>query len=482
MKSNQGCVREERVYEERIKVSEMTVVIQNDGQESKSAKNRSPIPIVDITPYSALLHGKHPTQENVVVKILRSNEPVSGNRRAYCEGQSRKGADESDYTPLIFDPPLNACDLKNMGLPISATKENNPGLWNLLQQDIKDIGREIQAIERCRSDIFLAIITSAFLVAVTIGCLAIREVIHLKALCLGGVFTFAMFLLGAYATIEKAKVLNMRRALYAILCDYIKQNWLPVTYQGWSKMKNTFLNCGIRRKLEICSRNIPDKYEQRKREKERKEKKNKMNEPDEHSESCLYLGEWQAKPINEAKRFMPGATDSFMSICSYIYTALYIFTIITTGTITYQFLNGAHEFTTTGWNIFWWLLSYAGGLLLSLVGLFRYRKLVAIIFGTILIFTIIGYMSLDVSIKAYGIIGSCLHGFAGFFIGAIGSFLLHNLYALRQGKDSYETYYFAWKKAIEYCTCICEGKLKYKHPKTTKFQSIINSFINKIAR
>lgn len=479
MKNHETGVREERVFKERYKVSNVSALLADADVDTKvdAGVKEEPVSVVDVNPYGALLHGEHPVRAKVLARFIHLKETVFENRRAYCDGVTRKGADGSDYTPLIFDPPLSMHDMKELGVPITATKENNPGLWNLLQQDIIDLGKEIQAIERCRSDIFLAIVTSIFLVAVTIGCMAVTQVIHLKALCLGGGFTFAMFLLGAFTTVEKAKVLNMRRALYVILCNYIKQNWLPVTYQGWFNMKYIFLNCGIRRKLGICSRRVPDKAEQKKHEKERKEKQNISNLPDENSESCLYLGEWQAKPINEARNFMPGITDSFMSTCSYVYAALYVFTIISTGVIAYQFLKKIPEFTIVRWHV-WWLVSYVAGIAISLVCLFKYRKLISIIFGTILSITVLGYASFDITIPKYGFISGVLLGFTGFFIGAVGSFLLHNLYALRQGKDSYDTYYFAWKKAIEYCNGVCEQKLQDKEIKVSRWQK----FLNKIVR
>jgi len=473
--------RDERRFAERYRIEGLSTTFTSDAGQDVCAP-RQPIAVVDVNPYGALLHGDHSARPDGCVCLRKDDRPVLENKKAIFPGRTRKAPDRSDYTPITFAPPLSLCDLRELGAPTTANRESHPGLWDLFLRDVQTVKDEIKAIERCRSDIFLAIVTSIFLAAVTVGCLAVREQIHIRALLLGSMLAFSMFVLGAVTAVEKAKALNIRRAFDALLSTFLRQDWLPVTYQGWSALKYAFLNCGVRRALGLCAKGVPDKYTQKVLEKRTKKTRprERLNEKEATGESCLYLGELDAMSLNKAKTFMPGTTDSFMSTCSYVYTILYAASIITLFFVAREFIlrsivqSEASRAIGALWQFGWFLL-YLCGTASSLVLLAKYQRKIFSTLGVMLLtLATVSYVIELGGIKHHEWMVSIIMFLAGFCVGSVGSYLLRSLYSIRQGKNSYESYYFAWRNVIEHCSPMCDHLPVEGNVRATWFKRVLD--------
>ena len=468
---------EERRFPTRYKVEGLsTRITESDGKEVQTPN--TPIPIEDINHYGALLHGAKPPGHHIKISLLRNSNQILEDKEAITRDTTRKGTDQKDYTPIMFSPPLSYGDLCELDVPAKATRQTHPGIWNLLLADIQLVKDEILTIERCRSDIFLAIITSIFLVAATIGSFAIDPEMRLRAVSVTSLLTFLMFILGSVTTIEKAKALNMRRAFHTVLSRYIAQDWLPCTYSGWAILKYTFLTCGARRKLERCARKVPKKSAQAAKNKHKKHVPRNTNSPNNKEESCLFLATDEAFPINCVKRFMPGLTDSFMSTCSYIYITLYLLSIAVLFLVIVRVVPGwvggetgqslSRELQVSC------LVLYVLGVAASLTLLARFQKLILVVCAAAMLTLSATFWLFDVgSVKQHEALIALVVSLVGFAVGSVGSYLIRSLYSIRQGKDSYDTYYYAWQRVIRHCVPICEDVSIEKAPEVKGFQKFL---------
>ncbi len=466
--------KENRKVMERYKAENCTGTIDNAGQ---------PYEVVDINRRGALLRGDRLYEGSGQLTFLRNfgekdSEIILEKLACTFEPKPlRKDMmTQKEHSIAFFKKELTPLETVRFNSITRATPKNNPELWNLMLSDNKEVKEEIYHIERCRSDIFLAVIAAIFVAALAVGCLIVKDDIRKGAFAVASIVTFLMFLLGTYTSLEKANAINERRGFLANLSDYIRLGQMPISYQGWSKIKYFFRDCGMLMRLKCC----PVKHPENIHPKHLSSVQNNENNDIRLRHACRIEGSTKAKEMNLAKKFMPGMNDSFMSLCSYVYSCLYGFSLVVFSyfaiyaieSFLKNFLN-APDFTISPKNYIWLYGSVLAGAFSSMVFLMKYRKYIVkegLVILALIVLTLFAstFSKLDVSQNNYLMFGCVLAFFAGCLMGSIGGHLLNSLYVLRKGSKSAESYYFAWKKAIEHCfaaTDLNDPALKYSPDK-----------------
>lgn len=458
---------------ERYKTEDCCGVITNT--ETADIKKTQRIEVVNFNRKGVLLKDNGNKEKKGFLTLLKQAESEILIEKIPCKFFVTKNRADTvtkkEHQVALFEKEISPKEVTRLNRVAWITSKNNHQLWNLMLSDSKEVREEIYRIERCRSDIFLAVITAIFAAAVIVGCLFVKDNIQQGAFAVASVVSFLMFMLGAYTTLEKANALNERRGFLSNLNDYIQFGQMPISYQGWSKIKYFFRDCGVLMRLKRC----PVKYPENVYSKHPPSFQQCQAIDRRSRHACRREGSNKAKELNLAQSFMPGMTNSFMSLCSYVYGILYGFSLLIFSYLIIYAIN----FCIKKWLLHIEIVNYKNlylsykpflflyaGIFISTLFLMKFRKW--IIKESVVIITVLAATSIFTGLRIddnnYLIFGCILSGLSGCLIGAIGGHLLNSLYVLRKGSKSPESYYFAWKKALEKCYAITdlnEPELKY---------------------
>lgn len=463
--------RDRRKIKDRYEVKDCVGIITKDKYDDVKKGNK--LEIININSKGVLLRGqlKEEQSQKVYLTICKKEQDDIILEKLLCTPLPDCEKRKSKYTNqehqiVTFENDLTPKDISKLNIHAKVSPHSQPHLWNLMLSDKKEIQEEILHICQCRSDIFIAVITAIFLTVVTIGSLAIENHLKVESLLVASIATFLMFVLGAYTTIEKVRTINLRRGFLANSNDYIVDNLIPLSYRGWAHMKYYFNNCGIMRRLNICPLNIMAKPNIFKRKFDwlingQQEK----NDSDNSNERCPKYGKRKAYQLNKAKTLMPGLADSFMSFTSYVYSFLYIFSL---GVISFVLIQYMKDYLLNNKTIIdksqtaVMFICFFAGVILSLTILMRFRRFLFIL--SLIVTIILGIEAKIVKFQVenhyYLALAICIG--SGFLLGSVGSHLLHSLNLLRKGKQSVESYYYSWQKAIWECCPITDINKEYK--------------------
>jgi hypothetical protein len=153
-------------------------------------------------------------------------------------------------TRLKFDEELD------LGLLEGLLESSRLRAEKTVSRDVTQVNDEICHIQSCRSNIFARTITCLAAAAIGLGALAFAHALERPSIALGGGIAFGLFVVGIFATVEKARAINMRKGYLAALSDLRVRGELPGDYAGWSQMRLVMSECGTRRKISGCARNI----------------------------------------------------------------------------------------------------------------------------------------------------------------------------------------------------------------------------------
>jgi len=189
--------------------------------------------------------------------------------------------------------------------------EERPKSIEFARMDYDLVHKEIMSIKGCRANIFVG--TIGILGAVGVAVLGIvgtsketswHNWLHWAALIPIGLLTSAIF-----ATIHKARKLNMRRSYMETLAEYLSEGSVPKCFCGWAKAKFIVDRCRIYR-----ARTEPVDHRLR----------CPLNPED---ESCATVAKRSAKQITRGIGFMPDLLHSFTSVSTYVYGVAYLVAI-----------------------------------------------------------------------------------------------------------------------------------------------------------
>jgi hypothetical protein len=224
-------------------------------------------------------------------------------------------------------------------------KEQIRRAFEFARMDYELVHGEAMNIKSCRANIFtgtLGIIGAAGIAI--LGILGIKDSaswqnwLPLAALIPIGLLTSAIF-----ATIHKARKLNMRAGYLETLGEYLANGLVPPHFCGWTKAKIVLTRCRIylrahRGKIKGCEAPAPVQ----------KSRKNMVSGTSEMSAMlglviglltftrgqskkerprCADEGKMRGAEINSEVQFWPGLLDSFTSLTTYIYTIAFVLAV-----------------------------------------------------------------------------------------------------------------------------------------------------------
>ena len=198
--------------------------------------------------------------------------------------------------------------------------------------DESTVRQELLRIQTCRSRVFIATMAALAAGSMT-AAVAASNTLSTLPVSTWGLFgaTTAGFLLlvGMLATVEKARVINLRRGFLAALSEYLEKGEAPPSYRGWSYLRSAQADCGVRWQSGTCTqtrrfRNEKSSYRKSKEEHESGSANTPFpGEPPWIPETCWSLGKVEAEPRYASRKLLPGMFDSFMSFSGAVYGLAY---------------------------------------------------------------------------------------------------------------------------------------------------------------
>ena len=333
-------------------------------------------------------------------------------------------------------------ELRSLLLPPPLAQDGSHSIIDLMKEDFRAVSTEVLSIQTCRTTIFcatLAAVAGVYLAArgVLFGTDNGSPVVKpnwIELTWMTGA-VFFLFVVGAYATMEKARALNNRKGFLAALSLCLQGKLQLSRYLGWSRLRTCGENCDERKRQPgACSM-------QHTRDK------------------CRNIAQREAAGLNATKPLRPSLLQSFTCLISYLYTWLYLLTASSLALcLTMIVWTMLPVNSKLPWSLsepqykgvavaLFWL-----GILSSFV-LFRFgRKVVA--------YTVVAFLSFVVLIALPGVQftdEAVAWGAWIFFVvmgaalGVIGCTMLSQLLYLRQGKYSFETSTYAWQEMLSRC-------------------------------
>lgn len=401
----------------------------------------------NVSVYDAYLAGCSSTQQDVIVEIWTPK----GDIRRKC----RIVRPEPTGCAIEFKPSLSHTEIAQIVEGYAETTMLVAcSVTDMAQRDSVEVNEELRAIQGCRSNVFLATIGAMAAAVVTIGGYVGPQPTNNPAhVLLGLIMTFALFVIGVFATIEKARAINIRKAFLKVLSRLLLDASLPSSYLGWSRLKDMLFLCGTLHRVGVCVLgNTPDSKPR-----------------------CKNAGLDDSECLHRATQTIPCIFDSFMSLSSSVYSAVYVFIVIGAGyslakTLTFTNLAGSrYQFLAT-----WPLLTYisvAFGFL-SVLFLLRWKWPLV---GLALIPAFAPIVAARAELPIHG---AAVAFIFGGFLGALGWYLLCQVYLLRRGKHSVLTYYYTWERIIQICSESIPEPRKLQVIQDTSFRNAVDRFFS----
>lgn len=288
------------------------------------------------------------------------------------------------------------------------------------EEDMREVQQRIRATQKCRTDVFLAVVGTLTAATITLGCITIQQELHRGTLLLGASLGFTLFVLGIMVTIEKARSVNSMKGWSAMMSECLARGAVPSRYRGWSSMIQGFCECGARMRADGCGLGLRSK----------------------EGPTCASRGWKSASDLNHTKRPWTGIFDSFMSLTTFAYTVIY------------AGLTGLFAYVLRPAIAPWSPLEFASRLMFVFAGAIAVFVLLRV-FGTLKRVLVGGCLCVLGSMLAehwvekaasIGVLCGC-----GAILGLMACYLARQLIDLRRGKHSVESFYFTWQNVHRYC-------------------------------
>ena len=370
--------------------------------------------LIDLSETGAFLQGCLLGQGGAIVRF----EPF---RRVTVErpcAPTRCGVQDSKWVAVKFASPLSTSEIRRLTIPWrSGEHAGTRDTYHFASLDYAEVSHEIRTIRTCRSNIFawtMGFISSATL---TIWTLAIDHKVTYDAVLPAMAVIACVFFLGLASNTEKARAMNMREGFLSAMGVFLAKGEGPAGYLGWSCLKHHLSECGARRRTAVCPRRIPSTGDI----------------------SCRDEGEVRAGSINAAKRAIPALMDSFASLTSAAYTVVFVVLLLLFGyslTMSWSETYSLPHILT--------LSAFTAGLILSPI-IARYHNIVIGVIVGVLFTILLGSVFSVNTLNALAALGMGLLG------GCIAWFMIRQLYSVRMGSHSYESYMYSWLCVLEHC-------------------------------
>jgi|WetSurMetagenome_2_1015567.scaffolds.fasta_scaffold18604_1 hypothetical protein len=322
------------------------------------------------------------------------------------------------WAAVKFQSPLSQYELAVVnGTDAAVPGDLSPEAYDIACSDYDVVSRELESVKACRSTILLWTLSAVGAIGMALWTFFADSKFTALAVFIGSTVVLGAFFVGALCAVEKARAINLRRGFLTALSPYLAHRAGPRDYAGWHALRHCFEECGARRRLGVCDRNLDA----------------------DSKVTCRDEGESAAAALNSAKRLVPGAVESFTSLSTTIFGLLYVTTISLFGLALAQ--KGQD----------WWNVSVVYAFMVFLTGtaastlIVRFRKL---IFGALAGFLV----SLGIGVFHPAATWGLISAFAlGLCLGSLGWYLLRQLSAIRSGRFSFETNVYAWHTVLKHC-------------------------------